>query len=179
MNSAPLFRILLIGFVLAPIFGLLYTPQRVDAATLRSNCPDDPYVRSDSRSRYHALRELEDPGTHQRWLLVRDMDRATGPALFVRESRHSECAFFAAKEMNVTPLRGQLSSLPVIHAGDQIILSEHGINSDAELEATALDTGAAGDSLRVRIKFGGRTVRAIAATRGHATRGVEASEIRP
>ena len=73
----------------------------------------------------------------------------------------------------------RVRTLPVIHAGDQIILSEHTINSDAELEATALDTAAAGDSLRVLIKFGGHTVRAIAATPGHATRGLEASERRP
>ena len=59
--------------------------------------------------------------------------------------------------------------IPVIHAGDKLILSEHTSAIDADLEAVALTSAAIGKGLTVRLKFGSRTVSAIATAPGRAS----------
>ena len=161
-------------------FALHCVPQDLGEGMQKVGCSSGVGVPSAPEARYRALRELEDPGAHQYWLLIRDRNRAAGPALLVKEPAHSACAFFTLGKMDRGPAIGQpVRSLPVIHAGDPIILFEHTTVSDTELEATALEQAAVGDSLRVHIKFGGFTVRAIAAAPGRATLGSMAKAWRP
>ena len=68
--------------------------------------------------------------------------------------------------------------MPVIHAGDYLIVSEHTRVFDADLEATALKTAAIGDSLTVRLKFGGRTLSVVATAPGRASLFEEGSAAR-
>ena len=163
---------------LAPLIAACALPllaQKLEGP--KGGCSSNPSVQPRERARYRALREFDDPATLQHWILIRDVERAAGPALLVKDSQHFGCEFIAVGKGNSpAAVQERFSTLPIIHAGDRIILSEHGINFDAELEATALDAAAAGDSLRVRIKFGGRTVRAIAVARGHASRGAGSNE---
>jgi hypothetical protein len=165
---------------LVALFALPCMPQKLDASRQQAVCLDDLDIQSGNEARYRALREFEDPATHQHWLLIRDRSRATGPALFVKQWPHSTCVPFDLGKVNSgLALRARVHSVPVIHPGDQIVLIEHTIVSDAELEATALGEAAVGDSLLVRIKYGGLTVRAIAAARSTATLGFDARERQP
>jgi hypothetical protein len=166
--------------ILTTVFALPCLPQKLDAGTQEVGCLSGLGAQSGYAAGYRALREVADLGTHQHWLLIQDLTRATGPALFMKQPQHSACAFLTLGKMNFgSALGARVRSIPVIHAGDRIILCEHTILSDAELEATALEAAAVGESLRVRIKFGGLTVRAIAAAPGRATLVPEASERRP
>jgi flagella basal body P-ring formation protein FlgA len=53
--------------------------------------------------------------------------------------------------------------------GDHLIVEEHTKLLDASLEAIALASARAGQTLRVRLSIGGRVVKAIAAAAGRAT----------
>jgi hypothetical protein len=68
--------------------------------------------------------------------------------------------------------------IPVIHAGDTVILTEHTSVADAELEATALSAAGVGEALTVRLKIGGR-LGAIATAPGRASILAGAWEMRP
>jgi hypothetical protein len=165
---------------LMTLFAIPCLPQKVDASRQQAGCSNGVDTQSRFEAGYRALRELEDPATHQHWLLIRDRNRATGPALFVKQGPHSACAFLTLEEDIRRPeFQLPVRSMPVIRAGDQILLLEHTTVSDAELEATALEAAAAGAALRVRIKFGGLTVRAIAVAPGQATLVHDAKEWRP
>jgi len=124
---------------------------------------------ADFARRYHAIRFIEDPGTHQRWLLLQDVSCPAGPALFIERPRKLSRGRFISQEGDSdSPLPVLKPSIPIIHPGDRIIVSEHTTVSEAKLEATALKAAAVGDDLTVRMKVGGRAVRAIATAPGHA-----------
>lgn len=163
-------RLPIIVVILTAILSLPSQPQSLDRAAQQVVCHGNRDLRSDSETRYHALREIEDPSTHERWLLIRDLHHSAGPALLVRQSQISGCTFLASGTMNSgSGFEVRMRPLPVIHAGDRVILSEHTKISDAELEATALEPAALGDLVRVRLKFSGFTLLAIAAAQGRAT----------
>jgi flagella basal body P-ring formation protein FlgA len=61
----------------------------------------------------------------------------------------------------------EIIPVPVIGAGDRLILEEHSAVVDARLEAVALGPAAVGSALRVRLVIGGRVVRARALAAGH------------
>jgi flagella basal body P-ring formation protein FlgA len=58
--------------------------------------------------------------------------------------------------------------LPVIRAGDRLIVEEHTARVDVVLEARALNPAAAGSAFDVRLAIGGNRVRAIALGPGRA-----------
>jgi hypothetical protein len=180
MKPANLFRVFHLAAVfLAAVPALSGFPQTLDAGMPMTRCLEGLETQSGYGTRYRAIRAFEDPGTHQHWLLIRDQNRVTGPALLVK-AQHAACVSSTLGKMNSEskPLF-QLRSIPVIHAGDRIVLLEHSAVSDAELEATALQAAAVGDPLPVRLKFGGLTVRAIAAAPGYVTVGNKTSERLP
>lgn len=130
-------------------------------------------------TRYRAVRAIEDRATRQRWLLIEDLSRPTAPALLRRAPGDLSCASPQTTETDdarFTPPVLELF-LPVIHAGDSVVLSEHTRILDAELEATALKVAAAGEPLTVRLKFGGHIVHAIASAPGRATLAAEAGAV--
>jgi hypothetical protein len=129
-------------------------------------------------TRYRAIRTIEDSGTHQHWLLLENLNRPGAPALLVQRACDSSRARILSEESELRS-RSDIHdlSLPAIHVGDYLILSEHTRVFDAELEATALKTAAIGEGLTVRLKFGGRSLNAIATAPGRATLSEEGSEV--
>jgi hypothetical protein len=57
---------------------------------------------------------------------------------------------------------------PIVRAGDQLTIEEHTRVADAYLEAIALGPASVGSVLNVRLKVGGRVVRALALGPGRA-----------
>jgi hypothetical protein len=111
------------------------------------------------------VREIEDPHTGIHWLLVRDPKNPAGPGKLVKSTDEGYAQ--AISRDGSSPMAELRRS--VIRAGDHLIVEEHSRVVDAQLEGTALGSAAAGDTLRVRLKIGGKVVRAIAAGPGRAT----------
>lgn len=103
------------------------------------------------------VREIVDPATGNRWLLERQVSGAPGKLVQV-----------GAGNAALSGARSISSSTPVIRAGSPVTLVAHTAIMDAELEATALTTAAAGAELRLRLKIGGRIVRGTALGPGRA-----------
>jgi len=173
-------QISIIAVILAALSTIPALSQKLGVNPQSADCLSGSNFSPALNTRYRALREIEDPSTHQRWLLIRDRERAAGPAIFVQELHCAPCAFFASRTINCgSGYQPPVRHVPIIHAGDRVILSEHTEVSDAELESTALEPAAPGDALRVRLKFGGFTARAIATASGQATLAPAASRRRP
>jgi hypothetical protein len=117
------------------------------------------------------VREIEDPHTGDQWKLMRDPAHPEGPGRLVlvvepgiepvssRTSDRKQPALSATK---------QTQFHPVIHAGDALIVEEHTAVVEARLEAVALGPAGEGAIFRVRLKIGGKVVRAVAVSAGHA-----------
>jgi hypothetical protein len=130
-------------------------------------------------TRYRAIGTIEDPGTHQHWILLRNLSRPAAPAALVQSPRNSSCSGFSPERSDLRfPSHSDGPSLPVIRAGDYLVVSEHTRFFDAELEASALKSAAIGESLTVRLKFGGRTLNAIATAPGRAISSDDLGEVR-
>ena len=112
------------------------------------------------------VREIDDPHTGDRWLLLRNDLDPGGPGRLVLVTAHRSAlaggALRAAAERHEAPL------LSVIRAGDRLIVEEHTARVDAVLEARALAPAALGDAFDVRLTIGGNRVRAIALGPGRA-----------
>ncbi len=107
-------------------------------------------------------REIDDPSSGAHWLLVRNNDHPGGPGSLLLDKR--------LDAGSRSPQIPSFSSLvPVIRAGDVVILEEHTPAVDIRLEAIALVPARIAAVLRVRLKLGGRIVRAIASGPGRAT----------
>lgn len=116
----------------------------------------------DSSPAGEVLREIDDPHTGDRWLLMRNPDHAGGPGRLVRMDG------VPARASALSPVSG-IAALPsrpldpVIHRGDRLTLEESTPKANVRLEAVALDAAPlAGSSLRVRVALGGKVVRARA-----------------
>ena len=167
--------IFLLAILALPAWGQL---QNLKSLSLTAACPNMTDGHWADPSRYRAIHDLEDPSTHQHWLLLQDLSRPTGPAVLIELPLDLSCApFRTAKSDLRSPLPARELSIPIIHPGDRIILSEHTRAFDAELEATALQAAAVGDVFTIRMKFGGLTLHAIATSPGRAN--TEASERLP
>ncbi len=62
---------------------------------------------------------------------------------------------------------------PVIRAGDRLIVEEHTAVVDAALEAVRLNPAALGSTFKVRLKIGGKVLRAVALGPGRAALAAE------
>ena len=108
------------------------------------------------------VREINDPHSGVRWLLLVNMLHPGEPGRMVR-------ADTASGELPFTPTVGRKDlALPqvVIHAGEKVILEEHTHVVDARLDAIALNPAAVGGTVRVRLAVGGRVVRSLAVEAG-------------
>jgi hypothetical protein len=120
--------------------------------------------------------EIHDPSSGDCWLLFRDPRDSGGPGKLVRET-----------DSAVTPKRGQsnptiskagstvnlgsgavATRIPVIHAGDRLIVEENTPVVEARLEAVALNPAKIGSVFNVRLAVGGKVVRARALGPGRA-----------
>jgi type IV secretory pathway VirB3-like protein len=68
--------------------------------------------------------------------------------------------------------------VPVIHAGDRIVVEEHTQVIDAVFEAVSLQPAIEQGAFRARLRIGGRVVRVIALAPGRARVAAE-TEARP
>jgi hypothetical protein len=154
--------------------------QSTQAARNRSdtclNAVEDP---SNIATQYREIGTIEDLGTHRHWILLRNLSRPASPAVLVETPSSLSCGRTSGEMSELLSAPDvRRFSLPVIHAGDYLIVSEHTRVFDADLEATALKTAAIGDSLTVRLKFGGRTLSVVATAPGRASLFEEGSAAR-
>jgi hypothetical protein len=121
------------------------------------------------------LRQIEDPSTGDLWLLLRDAGRPGGPGRLVlaRPGTNTERATPGDPRQPLS--RGER---PVIHRGDVLMVEEHTAVVDARLEAVALEPAAKGAHFKARLEIGGKVVRVVAISPGHASFAPE-SEVRP
>lgn len=119
-------------------------------------------------SRGEILREIDDPATGDRWLLVRDAAHPAAPARLVLAARQSGQDLFPEERKANRPAPSTVAEQPVIRAGDLLTVEEHTAVVDTRLEAVALGPAPKGAILRARLKIGGRIVRVEAVSRGHA-----------
>ncbi len=117
------------------------------------------------------LREIEDPSTGDLWLLVRDLSRPAGPGRLVLARQRMNTPDGAA-EPSIARER------PVIRIGDALVVEEHTAAVDARLEAVALESATKNAHFRARLKIGGKVVRVVAVSPGHAEFAPE-SEVEP
>jgi len=178
LNYGPI--ITLTSVVLAVLLPLAAKSQR-SVANVReesTTCLNINLQDANIAVRYRAIRVIQDRGTRQRWLLLQDMKHPAAPARLFPESSEFSCARLPLKASeSYSRVNIQNVLIPVIHAGDSLILSEHTSVFDAELAAIALKAAAIGEGLTVRLKFGGRTLGAVATAPGHATVSEEESEV--
>jgi len=121
------------------------------------------------------VREIVDPATGDRWLLLRDPDRPAGPDRLVLAGRGSRApGATAAAAAHPGPARER----PVIESGDRLRVEEHSPAVDTCLEAVALGSAVRGAYFRARLEIGGRVVRVEAVSPGHAVFGPE-TEVEP
>jgi hypothetical protein len=109
------------------------------------------------RAAAQAVREIDDPPVGRRWLLERDPLRPSGPGRLV------------AVAAGASPLAAEAAAaLPVVHAGERVIVEWNTPVIDARLEAVALNPAPVGAALSVRLVIGGHVVRARALGPGRA-----------
>lgn len=112
------------------------------------------------------IREIDDPSTGDRWLLQRNEQNPGGPGRLVLVAAHPSAHLGASAQ--AAEKSGEARRLPIIHAGDRLIVEEHTAVVDAVLEARALNPAAQGSTLEVRLTIGGNVVRAVALAPGRA-----------
>jgi hypothetical protein len=118
------------------------------------------------------IREIDDPHTGDRWLLVRDSIRPGAPGRMVLIAAGTSPLRRAAQvgTAPVAPLLAiRAQAVPVIHAGDRLIVEENTRRVEVRLEAVALGQAVSGAPLNVRLAIGGNVVRTVALGPGRAT----------
>ena len=119
------------------------------------------------------VREIDDPSSHARWVLVRGSGQRGGPGQMLQVVPQSGSAALSVSGsvprfvIGSVPTPG--SYIPVIRAGDALALEEHTGVADIRLEGIALGPARLGAVLRAKLKVGGRIVRAVATGPGRAT----------
>jgi len=125
-------------------------------------------TQSEAQSEFQAgaeiFREIDDPKDGARWLLSRDLSNPGGPGVLTPAG--SSPSRIPRLKAGARP--GATIPVPVIRAGDRLILEEHSAVVDGRLEAVALGPAAVGSTLKVRLTIGGGVVRARALAAGCA-----------
>jgi hypothetical protein len=107
------------------------------------------------------VREIDDPHTGARWLLMRNPIYPAGPGRLVLVGGMRIAALQPGAPVAEPPR-------PIIHAGDRLIVEENTAVVESRLEAVALGPAVVGSPLDARLKVGGKVVRAVALGRGRA-----------
>jgi hypothetical protein len=144
----------LLGFAAIGIQG-----QAVGQAALQDAREADPRT---------VLRLIDDRANCGRWLLARAPEHPGGPGRLVLVARQgAQVSVDGVKPRLQTPSPESL--VPVIRAGDPLIVEVHTAAADVRLEGVALGPARLGAALQVRLKFSGQLVRATASGPGRAT----------
>jgi hypothetical protein len=108
------------------------------------------------------IREIDDPHTGDRWLLMREPSPPGGPGRLVLAGT------LGALRQQAGTASSRPQPLPVIHTGDRLIVEENTAVAEARLQAVALGPALLGDPLKVRLTIGGAVVQAVALGPGRA-----------
>lgn len=104
-------------------------------------------------------REIRDPQTGQRWILVRDAEHPRWPARLQLVDGSG-----AAGGAGLPPALPQ----PVIRGGDAIVVVESTPVLEARYDAVALGSAEKGKAMNARLKVNGKVVHAVALGPGRA-----------
>jgi hypothetical protein len=168
-----------LGMVLAAMTSPLHLAGQVPAAPAAEKTGPGARVLLSSgrltsvsgRAPGQLIREIDDPFNGARWLLVRDSEYPAGPArlLLVESGQVAMQQRGQVSAVGPASPRSELASLrPVIRPGDRLVVEENTAVVESRLEAVALGSAVAGGSLEVRLRVGGRVVRAVALAPGRA-----------
>ena len=126
-----------------------------------------------------AIREIDDSANGDRWLLFHDENQPGGPGRLIRvENLDRGCAAVTLGRARSGIVYSALrSSKIVIHSGDTLLVEQHTAVVDAVLDATALEPGIPGGTLKVRLKVNDKVVLAVAKEEGRA--GLAPAEAQP
>jgi len=105
------------------------------------------------------VREIDDLHNGDRWLLIRDASHPGGPGLL---------RLVPAARIGAGQAGAGFQTQAAIHSGDRVIVEEHTRVADSRLEAVALSPATVGSPFNLRLKMGGRIVRAVALGPGRA-----------
>ena len=111
------------------------------------------------------VREIDDPHTGDRWLLMRNGQFPGGPGRLVLATAHRDAVGASGRFAGQAD---EVQVIPVIHAGDRLVVEEHTAAVDAVLVARALNPATAGAQLKVRLTIGGNVVSVVALGPGRA-----------
>jgi hypothetical protein len=129
--------------------------------------PSSPYpALSGAIVREDIVREIDDPGNGDRWLLMRNGSHPAGPGLLKLVSAVGAGRTDPSRARQTTPAAD--TPPPVIRAGDRVVVEENTAVVEAHLEAVAMSPAWAGSAFDVRLSIGGRMVRAVAQGPGRA-----------
>ncbi len=106
------------------------------------------------------VREIDDPNSGDRWLLVHDSNHPAGPGILL------EMSAVRVEPNQAGPAVS--TAAPIIHGGDRVIVEEDTAVVETRLEAVAMGPAQAGSPFNLRLSIGGRIVRAFAVAPGRA-----------
>lgn len=115
-------------------------------------------------------REINDPSTGSRWLLMIDSSHPGGPGRWLRAEGQPEVRL-PGEQRSTRSLNKHIAApiaVPVIHAGDRVIVEEHSDVAEARLEGVALGPAAVDAAFKARLVIGGKVVGVVATASGHA-----------
>jgi hypothetical protein len=168
MNIGVQTRIGLI--VLAAGFAVSAHSQVEDGHPASAQTPSLAPAPAPSEQRFQGMviREIDDPHTGDHWLLMLDPSRPGAPgrmvlaAAGVDPNRQREPGDAASRPATDS------QNIPVIHAGDRLVVEESTPLVKTRLVAVALGQAVSGASFNARLAIGGNVVRAVAVAPGHA-----------
>ena len=173
MHNRPMAHWVHVVFAVLATASAISAPCRAQSASPTSPRPAQSTTgpaRSAPQPAGEVYREIDDPYTGDRWLIVRDEASPAGPGYLVRiESPASDAKKIGSSNaaQGAEPLNAARMQ-PVIHAGEVLIVEEHTPIVDSRLTAIALGPAAAGAEFKARLKIGGKVVHVIALEAAHA-----------
>jgi hypothetical protein len=163
----------LAGSVIATMGFLTCAALPVASQNKRGSCSDAMVTVSAAASpcaTQEIVREIDDPATGGRWMLMRDAGNPGGPGRMVLLAQGTPSPTTARAPVEYAGSNfDRTVSAALIHAGDHLIVEEHTRLIDASLDAVALAPAREGQTLRVRLSISGHVVKAVAAAAGRAT----------
>ncbi len=156
-----------------PALAILLLACASCARTQTPSSPSAPHAFASALSAsdtVEVIREIDDPSTGNRWLLVRDWNRPGGPGRLLLlagslRTTHPEPAGQISPSLAGTEFN---TAAPVIRGGDPLIVEENTPLVEARLAATALGPAVRGAALEARLQIGGKIVRVRALAPGRA-----------
>jgi hypothetical protein len=118
---------------------------------------------------FRALRVVEDPGSHRRWLIEQNVARPEGPARVVQIPNELSCGTETNwRNDQVEKRNGQIKSTPLVRAGEVVRIVQESPTVRVDLEAMALSSGGRAETIAARLRMSGKVVIAVVAGPGRA-----------